>query len=676
MAIASSFASKRSSSPDQKGKVGKGVKTKEEKSRKRSEDGCDLPVKRSKGPGVRVIHGRIYDSEHGKTCHQCRQKTRDFVASCKNQKTNDQQCTINFCHKCLLNRYGEKAEEVAVLKDWSCPKCRGICNCSFCMKKRGHQPTGILVHTAKATGFSSVSQLLHIQGSENLDVVKNVKAEPIKRGKENSFSGNGNLNSHSIALPSIPNGQKLKTMKQSGLKEKENGNRGDGIFLNETSHVKPQISNERLKKTHHRKQTDGVLAKGGLKDTKEDNQHDEILLKETNTRNPPVSKQGSPRMQDSMGHNVISMKEVKTNRDVIVPEDEKNLEVSVSDEVSSNLIACKKSKDHKDSRPYKVEADALKLQNNDIDVDILLPQGAEVTTVAGVDLPTEDVGYALQFLEFCTAFNEILDLKQGEPSKLLRELMHGRRGRPGKYSPAVQFHIQLLSMILEDLGEDSEAITQKNGKNSWLHALQKCASRSQSVLKKLKLDLFGQEADDYDSLDSSQRLRLLVFLCDEVLCTEHVRSWIDDQNSKIIQNVKETKEKILAAKHKEKQLKQKMLDEVAKAIIARNGAPLSISEHEAVVLQIKTEVAQARAEIMKSKDIVPNGIKGSAAVRTEPILLDSNGRTYWKLNGYSDNSNVLLQDVATSDAVESSEKWFTFDVEQEREIEEYISSRR
>lgn len=70
MAIASSFASKRSSSPDQKGKVGKGVKTKEEKSRKRSEDGCDLAAKRSKGPGVRVIHGRIYDSEHGKTCHQ------------------------------------------------------------------------------------------------------------------------------------------------------------------------------------------------------------------------------------------------------------------------------------------------------------------------------------------------------------------------------------------------------------------------------------------------------------------------------------------------------------------------------------------------------------------------------------------------------------------------------
>ncbi|KAF7136095.1 hypothetical protein RHSIM_Rhsim08G0079400 [Rhododendron simsii] len=650
MAIASSSASKRISSPDQKGKVGKGVKTKEEKSRKRSEDGCDLPAKRLKAPGVRVIHGRIYDSEHGKTCHQVGYiyvTPRSIVISVTHIIDGRRGDCMVF-HATGL--FGCESDTERGQKKWQFWRTGAVRSAeasaiafissvlettAFFRKKRGHQPTGILVHTAKATGFSSVSQLLHIQGSENPDVVKNVKAEPIKRGKENSFSGNSNLNSHSIASPSIPNGQKLKTMKQTGLKEKENGNRGDGILLHETSHVKPQISNERLKKKNHRKQTDGVLAKGGLKDTKEDNQHDEILLKETNTRNPPVSKQGSPRMQDSMGHNVISMKEVKTNRDVIVPEDEKNLEVSVSDEVSSNLIARKKSKDHKDSRPYKVEADALKLQNNDIDDDIPLPQGAEVTTVAGVDLPAEDVGYALQFLEFCTAFNEILDLKQGEPSKLLRELMHGRRGRPGKYSPAVQFHIQLLSMILEDLGEDSEAITQKNGKNSWLHALQKCASRSQSVLKKLKLDLFGQEADDYDILDSSQRLRLL-----------------------------------------EKQLKQKMLDEVAKAIIAKNGALLSISEHEAVVLQIKTEVAQARAEIMESQDMVPNGIKGSAAFRTEPILLDRNGRTYWKLNEYSDNSNVLLQDVGTSDAVESSEKWFTFDVEQEREIEEYISSRR
>ena len=34
-----------------------------------------------------------------------------------------------------------------------------------CRKKRGFHPTGILVHTAKANGFSSVSDMLHIDKS-------------------------------------------------------------------------------------------------------------------------------------------------------------------------------------------------------------------------------------------------------------------------------------------------------------------------------------------------------------------------------------------------------------------------------------------------------------------------------------------------------------------------------
>ncbi|THG01360.1 hypothetical protein TEA_015169 [Camellia sinensis var. sinensis] len=66
----------------------------------------------------------------------------------------------------------------------------------------------------------------------------------------------------------------------------------------------------------------------------------------------------------------------------------------------------------------------------------------------------------------------------------------------------------------------------------------------------------------------------------------------------------------------------------------------------------------------------------SDAVRTESILLDIKGRTYWRLKGYSDYSNVLLQDVGTWDAVQSGEKWFTFDVEQEKEIEKHICSLR
>ena len=40
------------------------------------------------------------------------------------------------------------------------------------------------------------------------------------------------------------------------------------------------------------------------------------------------------------------------------------------------------------------------------DTSIPLPQGTELTTVAGIDLPLDDVGHALQFLEFCAAFEE------------------------------------------------------------------------------------------------------------------------------------------------------------------------------------------------------------------------------------------------------------------------------
>ncbi|XP_039161327.1 cell division cycle-associated 7-like protein [Eucalyptus grandis] len=74
-------------------------------------DGSSI-AKRNSNPGVRVVGGRIYCPFNGKTCHQCRQKTLDFTAACRNMK-GDKQCTIKFCHKCLLNRYGEKAADVA-----------------------------------------------------------------------------------------------------------------------------------------------------------------------------------------------------------------------------------------------------------------------------------------------------------------------------------------------------------------------------------------------------------------------------------------------------------------------------------------------------------------------------------------------------------------------------------
>ncbi|PSS33622.1 Centrosomal protein [Actinidia chinensis var. chinensis] len=137
---------------------------------------------------------------------------------------------------------------------------------------------------------------------------------------------------------------------------------------------------------------------------------------------------------------------------------------------------------------------------------------------------------------------------------------------------------------------------------------------------------------------------------------------LDDHNLKFLDKVKEAKELFLAAKHKEKQvLKQKMLDEVAKAIIAKNGDFLSISEHEAVVSKMKTEAAQAHAEMLESKDNMLYKQR-SDAVRTEPIL--------------SDISSILLQDVGTKDAVGSGEKWLTFDVAPEKAAMKLIRVKR
>ncbi|XP_028060125.1 uncharacterized protein LOC114263726 isoform X1 [Camellia sinensis] len=407
------------------------------------------PGKRKKSPGVRVIHGRIYDSVNGKCCHQCRQKTLDFAVSCKSQIEN-KQCTFHFCHTCLLNRYGEKAEEMAALGDWKCPKCRGICNCSQCMKKRGCCPTGRLVHAAKAIGFYSVSEMLQLRNSE------------------------------------------------------------------------------------------------------------EVM---------------------------------------------------------------------------------------------------------------EDVGASS---ENETASEKVLDLKKGQPECLLRELTCGRSSRRSKGSSIVQFHIKLLSVIQKDSGKRHVSL-KTEGRNSWLQALSRCISESQYQSKELLLDCFNLAADGYGELSSSKKLLLLNFLCDEALDTAELRSWIDEQNLEFVEEEKKTKEKLPAEREKGRNMKMNLQDEVARAIVMKNGAPLSVSEYQELVSKVKAEVARTLAVTLEAKDTVMKKKQRSDAVRSEPILLDGNGLKFWKLRGYSSERDILLQDIGNGDSVTLKEKWFSYNVEERATVEKYIS---
>ncbi|KAI7833476.1 zinc-finger domain of monoamine-oxidase A repressor R1-domain-containing protein [Kickxella alabastrina] len=146
-----------------------------------------LPSKKTKGksnntaalrranPGRRVIHGRVYDPTLGVTCHQCRQKTTDPKIRCGNQG-----CTMALDHRCLLVRYNEDAVEILNTGEmWECPRCRGVCNCSFCMRKRNRLPTGQLATFIKVNGEEEAKKIV---GGELSPLV--VFPEP-RKGRKN-----------------------------------------------------------------------------------------------------------------------------------------------------------------------------------------------------------------------------------------------------------------------------------------------------------------------------------------------------------------------------------------------------------------------------------------------------------------------------------------------------------
>ncbi|XP_076005830.1 cell division cycle-associated 7-like protein isoform X2 [Genypterus blacodes] len=101
---------------------------------------------------------KIWDKENGSSCHQCRQKTLDTKTVCRSGFCGGGKG--QFCGPCLKNRYGEEVRDVLLDPTWSCPICRGMCNCSLCRKKEGRCATGILVGLARYNGHDNVHKYL------------------------------------------------------------------------------------------------------------------------------------------------------------------------------------------------------------------------------------------------------------------------------------------------------------------------------------------------------------------------------------------------------------------------------------------------------------------------------------------------------------------------------------
>ncbi|KAM3934869.1 cell division cycle-associated protein 7-like [Leptodactylus fuscus] len=104
------------------------------------------------------VKEKVYDAVHGSTCHQCRQKTIDTKTNCRNKECRGIQG--QFCGPCLRNRYGEDVRQALLDPKWTCPPCRGICNCSFCRQRDGRCATGILFPVARYHGYNDVHSYL------------------------------------------------------------------------------------------------------------------------------------------------------------------------------------------------------------------------------------------------------------------------------------------------------------------------------------------------------------------------------------------------------------------------------------------------------------------------------------------------------------------------------------
>lgn len=171
--------------------------------------------KRNSNPGNRIISGKVYDPVHGTTCHQCRQKTLSDGIRCTLLKKG-KRCTLLMCKRCLSVRYGEDIDSIfasgrgtqAIGHDsstdyvWSCPKCRGICNCSMCRKSKNLPPTGILAYLSKAAGVASANELL--EEPRMLEAVKSTYRErSIPRSKPNAIPKAKTAHAAPKAVPKV-----------------------------------------------------------------------------------------------------------------------------------------------------------------------------------------------------------------------------------------------------------------------------------------------------------------------------------------------------------------------------------------------------------------------------------------------------------------------------------------
>ncbi|KAL0068742.1 hypothetical protein AAF712_004071 [Marasmius tenuissimus] len=125
-------------------------------------------------------------------CHQCGRK-KDYVdvVICTGKHVTksgkERTCNSKYCRACIKNRYSHDAESMTAAENkkeklsvnYTCPKCRGICNCSQCRKAKGLEPLGKQPCNV-------------IQSNQNVEAKKPANTPPVKAHPASSHTTSSN----------------------------------------------------------------------------------------------------------------------------------------------------------------------------------------------------------------------------------------------------------------------------------------------------------------------------------------------------------------------------------------------------------------------------------------------------------------------------------------------------
>uniref|UniRef100_A0A0E0G5H7 DDT domain-containing protein n=1 Tax=Oryza nivara TaxID=4536 RepID=A0A0E0G5H7_ORYNI len=285
----------------------------------------------------------------------------------------------------------------------------------------------------------------------------------------------------------------------------------------------------------------------------------------------------------------------------------------------------------------------------------VLPRGSLVTNILGADLEVKDVGPAIQLYEFCNSFGEIFQIRKGQPEQILQDI---ERDQEVEIVPELiaDFHKNLLSVIKEDRGEKN-SIYITNG-DAWLNDLGAYINELAFMSKELHLEFVNKGTLGYNKL-SPCKLHVLNLLCDEALSTVKLRKLIEEQNGRAAERRNDAKAKLRAAKAKEKELREGLKNDM------KEGAtPIEGNRNQLI------------SDIKKAKEVKLTAIKEKklgTVLRSKPLMLEDR-EAYWKLDGYSNNKMLLLQEFDNENFT-GNDIWFEFTEDEEKTIENHAAIR-